>query len=87
MKYIKYIAIAALFIIGGVELLFPFGIAMMFYAFSPQTSRVFATPEQHQLYQQIHASVYAKGQTVFYLGVATIVIGIILLVINRKKMP
>ena len=81
----KKIAIAALFIIGVVELLFPFGIAMMFYAFSPQTSRVFATDEQHQLYQRLHASVYAKGQTVFYLGIATIVIGVILLIADRKK--
>lgn len=87
MKYIKHFAIAALFIIGAVEMLLPFGIAMMFYALSPQTSRVFATAEQHQLYQQLHASVYAKGQTVFYLGIATIVIGIILLVADRKKKP
>ena len=87
MKYIKHIAIAALFVIGVVEMLLPFGIAMMFYAFSPQTSRVFATAEQHQLYQQLHASVYAKGQTVFYLGIATIVIGIVLLVADRKKKP
>ena len=42
MKYIKPIAIAALFIIGAVEMLFPFSIAFMFYAFSPQTRRVFA---------------------------------------------
>ena len=53
MKYIKHTAIAALFIIGAVENLFTFGIAMVFYAFSPQTSRVFATAEQHQLYQWI----------------------------------
>jgi hypothetical protein len=87
MKYIKHIAIAALFIIGAIEILTPFGIAMMFYALSPETRRVFATAEQHQLYQQLHASVYAKGQTVFYLGIATIVIGIILLVADRKKKP
>jgi hypothetical protein len=87
MKYIKPIAIAALFIIGAVEMLFPFSIAFMFYAFSPQTRRVFASDEQHQLYQQLHAAVYAKGQTAFYLGIATIVIGIILLSADRKKKP
>jgi len=87
MKYIKPIAIAVLFIIGAVEMLQPFGIAVMFYAFSPQTSRVFAAAEQHQLYQKLHAAVYAKGQTIFYLGIATIVIGIILLVADRKKKP
>ena len=87
MKYIKPIAIAALIIIGAVEMLQPFGIAMIFYAFSPQTSRVFATAEQDQLYQQLHAAVYAKGQTIFYLGIATILIGIILLVADRKKKP
>ena len=87
MKYIKHIAIAALFVIGAIELLQPFGIAMMFYAFSPQTSRVFATPEQHQLYQQLHAAIYAKGQTVFYLGIATIMMGVLLLIADRRKKP
>jgi len=87
MKYVKPIAIAVLFIIGAVEMLFPFSIALMFYAFSPQTRRVFASDEQHELYQQLHAAVYAKGQTAFYLGIATIMIGIILLVADRKKKP
>ena len=64
----KKIALAALFIMGVVELLFPIDIATMFYAFSPQTDRVFATPDQHQFYQQLHAAVYAKGQTVFIWG-------------------
>ncbi len=83
----KKIAIAALFLLGAVEMLFPFDVAMMFYAYSPQSRRVFVTDEQQQLYQKFHSSVYAKGQTVFYFGIATIVIGILLLVADRRRKP
>ena len=87
MKYIKPIAIAALFIIGVIEFMFPAAIGLTFYALSPQTSRVLATPEQHQLYQHLHASIYSDCQIVVYLGLATIVIAVLLLVADRKSKP
>jgi hypothetical protein len=83
----KKIAIAALFVLGVVEMLLPFDMAMTFYAYSPQTSRVFGTPEQQQLYQQLHSSVFARSQAVFYFGIATIVIAILLIVADRRRKP
>ena len=86
MKFIKPIVIAALFIIGVIEFMFSAAIGLTFYALSPQTSRVFATPKQHQLYQ-IYASIYSDCQIVVYLGLATIVIAVLLLVADSKSKP
>jgi hypothetical protein len=83
----KKIALAALFVLGLIELSFPVGVALIFYAFSPQTRRVFVTDEQQQLFQQLHVAINSRCQIVFYFGIATILIGIILLVADRKKMP
>jgi hypothetical protein len=53
----KKIALVALIVLGLIELSFPVGVAMIFYTFSPQTRRVFATDEQHQLFQKLHVAV------------------------------
>jgi len=83
----KTIALVALFVLGLIEISFPVGVALIFYTFSPQTRRVFATDEQQQLFQRLHVAINSRCQFVFYFGIATILIGIILLVADRKKKP
>jgi hypothetical protein len=83
----KNIALAALFVLGLIELSFPVGVGLIFYVFSPQTRRVFVTDEQQQLFQQLHVAINSRCQIVLYFGIATILIGIILLVADRKKKP
>jgi hypothetical protein len=83
----KIILIVVLFVLGSIEMLFPFGVGAMFYTYSPQTLRIFVTPEQKQLFQQIHSAVFGEAQTVFYFGVVTIAIGILLLVSDRLRKP
>ena len=83
----KRLAVAALFVLGLVELSFPFFVGLIFYPFSPQTRRVFVTDEQQQLFRQLHDAINSTCQDIFYFGIATILIGIVLLVTDRKKQP
>ena len=80
----KRLALAALFLLGIVELLFPVELHLLFYAYDPQF-RTTLTDQQQHLYQQFHAAMIAKSHTVFCFGIATIIIGILLVIADRRS--
>ena len=87
----KKIAIAALFLLGLIEVFFPLDVAATFYAYGAQFRRDFdvskLTDQQQQLCQQFHVAINSKCHAIFYLGIATILIGIILLAADSWKKP
>ena len=85
---VKRFALAGLFLLGIVELLFPVEVHLLFYAYDPQF-RTSLTDKQQHLYQQFHAAMTAKSRTVFCFGVITMIIGILLVSADRRgrRMP
>jgi hypothetical protein len=83
----KKIAMVVLFVLGLVELTFPLGVTLLFYAYDPQFRRIFdaskLTDQQRQLCEQFHAAMNARCQEVFYFGIVTIMLGAWLLVAER----
>ncbi len=81
----KRVALIALFVLGVLELLFPLEVALLIYAHGPGFRRVLTTEEQQQLYVKFYSAVYAKYHTVFYFGLATLIIAVVLLLSDRRK--
>ena len=88
-KMIKGTAIAVLFILGFAEMFFPFDVSMLFYSYRPQFWNTFDvskfSDQQRQLYEKFHLAMYSKCQTVFYFGIVTIIIAVLLLWADRPR--
>jgi hypothetical protein len=88
-RIIKAAAITVLFVLGIVEILFPFGIGLMFYAYGPQFRNAFDvskfTDQQNQLCQKFHLEMNTKCEAILYCGIATIVVAVLLLWADRRK--
>ena len=87
----KKILIGFLFLLGAAEMVWPVLAAFHRYAFEPHFLRAFDfsrfTEEQRQVYQQFRTVAGSDWNIVFCFGVATILIGILLMITDRKRKP
>ena len=85
----KKILIGLLFLLGAAEMVWPVLASFHRYAFEPKFLRAFDfskfTDEQRQVYRQFRVAAGADWNIVFCFGVATIVIGLLLVVTGREK--
>ena len=85
----KKILIGFLFLLGAAEMVWPILASFHRYAFEPKFLRAFDfskfTEEQRQVYQQFRVAAGADWDIVLYFGVATILIGVLLVVTGRER--
>jgi len=87
----KNILIGFLFLLGAVEVIYPFLSAVQRHAFHPVFSKAFDiskfTEEQASAYHQFGVFASHDWDTMFVFGISTFVIAILLLVVDTKRKP
>jgi hypothetical protein len=86
---VKKIILAFIFVLGAFEMVLPILAAAHRYAFDPVFARAFDmskfTDEQHQAYRQFRIAAASDLGLVFYCGIATIVLGILFMLADKKR--
>jgi hypothetical protein len=86
---VKKIILAFMFVLGAFEMILPVLAAAQRYAFDPVFARAFDmskfTDEQHQAYRQFRVAATSAWDIVFYCGIATIVLGILFMLADKKR--
>jgi hypothetical protein len=86
---VKNFILAIMFVLGAFEMVLPILAATHRYAFDAVFGKAFDiskfTNEQHQAYRQFRVAATSDWSLVFYCGVATIILGVVFMLSDKKR--